>query len=74
MPKFKTTMEIEIEVEYSIEPAQKGRCDSLGVPEEPSWKAYPCEIDLTYPTFEELEPAEKEIITYGCEADMIEDE
>jgi len=71
MPKFKTTMEIEVEVEYSIEPAQRGCCDSMGVPEEPSWKAYPAEIDLTFPTFEELEPVEKAIVIFECEADMI---
>jgi hypothetical protein len=52
MPKFKTTIEVEVEVEYTVEPAQKGSCDSTGVPEEPSWDSYVNDdFEVTYPKF-----------------------
>ena len=35
MPKFNTTIEIEVEVEYTVAPGQKGYRNSMGVPEEP---------------------------------------
>ena len=41
MPIFTANLDgVELEVEYEIEPAQRGSCDSMGVPEEPSWPAH----------------------------------
>ena len=40
MPKFITRIEIDVVVDYYVEPGQKGTTDSMGAPEEPSWEPY----------------------------------
>jgi hypothetical protein len=49
MNEFETTIEVPVKVIFSVEPAQKGSCDSMGVPEEPSWDAYVDDIEVIYP-------------------------
>ena len=73
MKTFTTTMEVDVIVTYEIEPAQKGRWDSMGVPEDPSWDAYPYEFELTFPTFAELPEADRDAIQIACEKDMEEE-
>jgi hypothetical protein len=60
MPKFKTTIEVEVEVEYTVEPSQKGSCDSMGVPEEPSWDAHVDDVSFFLTDFEAVTSAAKD--------------
>ena len=50
MPSFETTIEVDVIVSYEIGAAEKGSCDSMGVPEEPSWPEYVDDIswELAY--------------------------
>ena len=73
MPTFKTTVELEVEVEYEVEPAQKGRCNSMGVPEEESWDAYPYVTSVSTPKFKDWEDDDKEHIIQECQEDMEEE-
>jgi len=68
MPSFKAKIEVEVEISYEIEPGQVGYCDSLGCPEEPSWDAYPDEIEVKYPV--EPSPELMETLVILCEEDM----
>ena len=46
METFICEITIPIEITYTIEPGQKGLCDSMGVPEEPSYEAYVDEVEF----------------------------
>ena len=46
MPTFTTTIEVEVLVDYTIEPGQKGCHDSMGVPEEPSYPAHVDDVEI----------------------------
>ena len=49
MYHFKTTIEVEVEVSFDIEPGQRGFRNSLGGPEEPDLAPEIIDLDIKYP-------------------------
>ena len=45
MPEFLVTIEAKFRVSYTVEPAQKGINDGMNPPLDPSYDAYPTEIE-----------------------------
>ena len=72
MPKFITTIEVEVEISYCWDAGEKGVPPSMSDPGEPSCPAFPYDIEIKYPDFVEFNEADTLGIEEECEADMEE--